>query len=316
MIERLGIDILFESFAALLIRSKKIDPNNIHVIPTESHTRNYANDIIPEPRTFDDDPQRYFSENDHDLVLMYTSRSSILEYLPEDFYTEPDNSNEYKDEHGNRRSQREIEKYRARAKEQLESAQRFFRPLEVEFNKVRIARELVELSYMESFDDILEKFWDQFSVRNDKWRRFLRTLHLSPYVVGDLKKTKHLIEYVLDLPVRLSMSVEQSVVSTSEEMNALTGKEKVLGFNIVFGNEVYDYLEVCTLQIQDLSTTQFFDYFLEEGNGRLLVEAMIKHYFPLNVEVRLDFTICSDENEQNGEEEPLSILGYSSRLTD
>lgn len=313
IIEELEIDILFECFTALLLRSKKINPNNVHVIPTHGHTRNFANDLISEPRSFDNDPSNYFTENDHGLVIMYTSRSSILEYLPEDFYTEPDNSNEYQDENGNRRSKREIDAYRDKAKEQLESAHKFFRPLEVEYNKVRIQKELHELTCLEEFDSVLEKFWDQFPVINDRWRRFVRTLHLSPYVVGDLEKTKNLIEYVLDLPVTLSLGVEPATESSPEEMDGLMGTQKILGYNVVFGNVVYDYLDICTLQIENLATSDFLDYFLEDADGRKLVEAMIKHYFPLNVEVRLDFTI-NPAKENIEDEHPVAILGYSSRL--
>jgi len=138
IIEQLETDVLFESFVGLLIHSKLVDSEKVHVIPKENYRRNYKNDIVPAQYKNSLVAEQYFKKDRDGILRIYTSRNGILDYLPEDFYTQADNTNEYRDEYGNKRTEEEIENYQKEIKEELESAQRFFRPLEVEYNKVRI----------------------------------------------------------------------------------------------------------------------------------------------------------------------------------
>ena len=313
IIEKQGIDILFECFAGLLAKSGQVGSSDFHVIPEESHRRSYKNDILLAPREDKFDPELYIENKEEGFLAIYTSRSSILDYLPEDFYTEVDNSQERSNEAGKERSKEEIKQYREQVKKEQESAKQFFRPLEVEFNKVRIEREIQEIVRLENFDQTLEIFWNQYAITDDRWRRFVRTLHLASYVVGDLEKTKSLIEYVLNTSVHIDLTVDECCQMTKEEQASLTGEKTVLGFNVNLGGTVYDFMEVCMLRIEDLSMSEFFDYFDEQSNDRKLLNAIINHYFPLHVEVRLDFTIDAKKKEE-GEEGPDMVLGYSSTL--
>ncbi len=313
IIEKQGTDILFECFAGLVARSEDLDSNNIHVIPKENYRRSHKNDIIQAPREDKYVPEHYVQNSDFGYLTMFTSRSSILDYLPEDFYTEADNKLELKDESGRKRSKEEIKLIRERRKKELESALRFFRPLEVEYNKVRIQRELHEIEQLENFDGVLEAFWQEFPIADDRWRRFVRTLHLASHVVGDIEKTKSMIEYVLETPVQIKWEVEASCKMSEEEQKSLTGEKVVLGFNVNLGSTVYDYLETCVLKIEDLSTSEFFGYFDEQSENRQLLNEIIKHYFPLNVDVRLDFSINPKKGKTDGEE-AVMVLGYSSTL--
>ncbi len=311
IIEKLDTDILFECFAGLLIRSGEVDAGAVHVIPIENYSRNYKNDIIAFSQDEDTGSDCYFELGDEGFLTMYTSRSAVLDYLPEDLYIEPDNTSEFYDEKGERKSVAEIEAYRRKQKEHLKSTERFFRPLEVEYNKVRIERELEELNRLENFDGMLERFWEEFPLTNERWKRFVRTLHLVPAIVGDKDKTKALIEFVLGVPVTLSFTVEECCEVTRQEQQALTGEEMVLGFNMLVGNTIYDYLEVCTLKIENLSTEEFFKYFDEKTEDRKLLDEIIKYYFLLDVEVKLDFSI---KDELDKDEEKVLVLGYSSKL--
>jgi hypothetical protein len=313
IIERQGTDVLFECFAALLVRGGKLDVDHIHVIPHENHKRNYKNDIIPAP--FEEAEKRgdYFSKNSFEGITMYTSRSAILDYLPEDIYTEPDNSDEYWDETGQARDIKGIEAYREKVKEERKSAYRFFRPLEIEYNKARIQKQLHEVDQLEDFDEILEAFWGDFAIRDQRWARFIRTLHLAPNIVGDKEKTKTLIEYVLGTRVSLNFWVEDACEIPREAFDALTGGENKLGFNVSIGNTVYDYLEVCTLRIENLAAESFYRYFDEQSYDRQLLNEIINHYFPLHLDVRLDFSMKTAKVKY-GEEKPIPVLGYSSKL--
>jgi hypothetical protein len=313
LIEKMDVDILFECFAGILARSGAIDAENIHVIHKENYKRNYGNDIVPACYKSTFEPERYFEDNEFELLIIHTSRSSILDYLPEDFYSEPDNKDEFVDESGRKRTKDEIEKYRANAAEQLKSALRFFRPLEVEFNKFRIKRELDELDKIENFDNILQSFWGVFEIPNDRWRRFVRTLHLVSFIIGDKAKTKALIEFVLGTSIDLSFSVEEYCEISKEQRKSLVGESWLLGYNVIVGNSVYDYLDICTFTVKDLSVSEFYEYYDETSEDKKLLNEIIKYYFPLNVEVRLNFSI-KPENRNTKGELAVPVLGYTSKL--
>lgn len=313
LIEKMDVDILFECFAGILARSGSVDAENIHVIHKENYKRNYENDIVPASYKSTFEPERYFEENELALLIIHTSRSSILNYLPEDFYSEPDNRDEFVDEAGKKRTKDEIEKYRANAAEQLKSALRFFRPLEVEFNKLRIKRELDELDKIENFDNILQAFWGVFKVTNDRWRRFVRTLHLVSFIIGDKAKTKALIEFVLGTSIDLSFSVEACYEMSKEQKKSLVGESRLLGYNVIVGSSVYDYLDICIFTVKDLSVSEFYEYFDETSEDKKLLNEIIKYYFPLNVEVRLDFSLKPEKRNNKGEF-VTPVLGYTSKL--
>jgi len=313
LIEELEVDILFECFAGLTARTKEIDANNFHVIPKENDQRNYKNDIVPATLASDFEPQNFFDENPLDVLTMYTSRSAILDYLPEDFYAKPDNTDEFYKENGLKRTTEELEKYRAKAKAEIKSAVRFFSPIEIEYNKIRIKRELEELAIVENLDLSLNSFWKEFPMVDEKWNRFIRTLHLTSSIIGDKEKTIALIEYVLGTSVSLSFDVEEYVVVSAEELKTLTGNTSILGFNVNVGNIIYDYLEIVTLRVKDLSREAFSTYFDKTSDDRKLLEEIINYYFPLNVEVKLDFSIKSTPASQD-EKTELGVLGYSSKL--
>jgi len=136
---------------------------------------------------------------------------------------------------------------------------------------------------------------------------------LTSFVIGDKEKTIALIEYVLGTTVSLSFDVEECVVVSSEEIKALTGNTPLLGFNVNIGNTIYDYLDIVTLTVKDLSREAFSSYYDKTSDDRKLLEEIINYYFPLNVEVQLNFSIKSTPAAQN-KKTSLGVLGYSSKL--
>ena len=307
-----GTDILFECLAGLLAHNEKESGKDIHVIPRENFRRNYKFDIIPAPREDQFDQLRFFDEAYPAFLTLYTSRTSILDHLPENLYSDPDNSMELVDENGNQRQPEDLEKYRKEKQERLESAHRFFRPLEIAYNQLRIHRELNEVKNLENYDELLSCFWGKYKPQNERWKRFIRTLHLTPGIIGDPDKTKALLEYVLDKPVSLHFWTEDYYTIEKEEQETLSEQKPVLGFNLRLGNLVYDYQEKCTLTIRQISTEQFFRYFDENSDDRKLLEEILKYYFPLNIDVVLDFSIKQEPPTDAGAAIP--VLGYSSKL--
>lgn len=313
MLENQQIDILFECLVGLIVRAEGLDADDFHVIPMDNHRRSFKNDVIPVPREDEFDPIRHFTIIAEKYITLFTSRSAIIDYLPEDLYTDADNTNEFWDEDGERKTHEETEKYKALKRKQLESANKFFRPLEVAYNRVRIWKELQAVGQLENFDNLLELFWGIETNGDKYWKRFVRTLHLVQHIVGKPEKTKVLIEYVLGVKVSLSFHIEESCGLSPKAHTALMGEELVLGVNMNLGNVVYDYLNVCTLCLEDISTEAFFEYFDEQNSKRKLLDEMVKYYFPLDVEVRFDFKIKKAEKNES-EERPPMVLGYSSVL--
>ena len=86
----------------------------------------------------------------------------------------------------------------------------------------------------------------------------------------------------------------------------------ILGFNVISGNAIYDYLEICVLRIENLNKRNFYNYYNQESDTRKLVDNIIKHYFPLNVEVRLDFKM--EDVAKDKEEVVIPVIGYSTLL--
>jgi len=306
IIEGQEIDLLFECFASLLIKSAIIEENDIHVLPVENNTRNYNNDIIPIPKEETLNPGIYFEEKDHNALVIHTSRSAILDYLPENLYADPNSSPPLSKNELDEEKVKKVENLRKKVQAELKSAERFFRPLEIEYNKFRIRRELNEINQQGDISQIIAVLWKEFPIKNDRWKRFVQTLHLVPFILGNQDKTKALIAYVLDTAVSLTFTTE----ACFEHQQKST--EKILGFNTLLGNTIYDYLEVCILKIEHLSTEDFTHYFDKESDARKLLNEIINYYFPLNLEVRLDFSI-KPPIEEDGKEKVI-ILGYSSKL--
>lgn len=294
--KHLETDILFECFAGLLIQSGFFNLDDIHVLPYEHSKRAYKNDIVFAPKEDEYDKACFFSENLHEVLQMYVSRSSILDYLPEDFFIDPSVLD------------------RKEVKEQLDNAEKFFKPLEIEYNKTRIKKELYEIETLGDFDKTLALLWSDFPITNDKWKRFIRTLHLLPFTIGDKEKTTILIAYVLENEVSLIFSVEESYKLNKTQEKNFTGK--ILGDNMQLGGVVYDYQDLCTLKIENIPASEFSDYLDESAENRLLLQEIIKFYFPMNIEVRLDFSVnySSDEEAMSAKESIVPFLGYSSYL--
>ncbi len=318
-LERLNTDVLFECFAGLMWKNESLGDKEIHVIPIENFKRNFRNDIVPaemDPAA-DNQVEHYFDEIGEEFIVMYTSRQAILDYLPEDLFSDPVDSIELPEDYDLEKSEKAIKNHRNKAKKELESAQRFFRPLEIEYNKLRIQRELDEVDQLEDLDPTLKLFWNEYPVADDRWKRFVRTLHLVTYIIGDPEKTKALIEYVLELPVSLSFETREYTVLSKKEQERLFGEQKIMGFNVLIGSTVYDYQEICVLKLALSSNDEFFRFFDETSTEKQLLNEIIKNYFPLNTEIKLDFTINpkKDKTTDDAEEKFVApVLGYSSRL--
>lgn len=283
---KLETDILFECFAGLVADTKSYSANNIHVLPVQNFRRNYDNDIstVKELR-IEDEKNDYKEER---VLEIHTSRNSILDYLPEAFFEQKPFKlkNETKEQW-----QQRLDNYWKLLPKKIESAKIFFQPLEIEYNKIRVYRERGEVELLKNKNPLLEKIWQQFPIKTPAQRRFVSTLHLLTYVIGDGKKTKHLIQYVLGKKITLEFGVRQKTTLPDTLKPALG--QCALGFSTNIGNEIYEYARTCKLTIMDLGKREFFDYQDKTSIPGIILTTIEKYYFPLDIEVEKDFKIST-----------------------
>ncbi len=307
--EELSIDLSFETLTWLLI-DQDTPLDQVQVIPYANHQRNYRNDVTEAPKEFAEEASQFLRMTIDGFIHMFTSRPAILDYLPEDFYAEPDNSHELVDELGQSRPKRDIERHREEQKERQESARLFFRPIEVACNRVRLEREQEEVASIQNMDKLLHSIWGKEDLGSAAWVKFIRSHHLISYIIGDLDRTEALITYVLGTPVKLQLSQEPSTVHTREDILSISQAGPTLGYNMRLGNTVYDYEQRCSVSLKALTTKEFYFYYTEESGQDLLI-TIARHYFPMDVVVEFDFEINTDKDPEGMY---LPVLGFSTYL--
>jgi len=285
---KLETDILVECFAAMVANSGTYAENEIHILPAHNFRRNYRNDIVGiKQLTIEDEKNDYEEER---ILNIQTSRTGVLDYLPEAFFEQK--PFKLRDE-TIEQWQKRIEEYWKKLPEKNESAQRFFRPLEIEYNKIRIRRERREVNLLRDKNPLLKRIWKEFATDTLAQRRFVSTLHLLTYVVGDKHKTKHLIEYVLGKKITLQFGVREKTELPADLKPTIGSAGLALGFNSNIGSDIYEYAQTCTFTIMDLQKREFFDYQDPQSVPRKLLDTIEKYYFPLDVEVSFSFQIST-----------------------
>lgn len=295
---RANSDILFECFVGLLINSKVHKDENIHVLPTENFKRRYRFDMV---RLEED--QEYFERTGTELLKIHTSRQSIIDYLPEIFYAS--NTYDFVEKKGEDPEKRRfrLEQFRKRHQNRINSAKNFFKPLEVQYNKVRIDKELKEVKLLEEQNNLLETFWERFPVESLEEQRFVNTLHLLPYTVGNIELTQQLIEYTLQKKVSIKLTIREKAMLPDRLKPKMD--ECLLGYNTNVGSEVFEYLPICTVTIEGLSKVELSKYLNKSISENKLLAAIEKYYFPLDVEVQYNFEVKREmitRKKQSGEE--------------
>jgi len=285
---KLETDILFECFAGMVADSEAYEENEIHILPTHNFRRNYRNDIIKLKHLLIEDEKNDYEEER--ILNIETSRTGILDYLPEAFFEQK--PFKLKDE-SIEKWQKRLDDYWKKLPEKTESAQRFFRPLEIEYNKIRIRRERSEINLLRDNNPLLEKIWRQFPIDTLPQRRFVSTLHLLTYVVGNEYKTKYLIEYVLGKKITLEFGVREKTELPGDLKPTIGSKGMALGFSSNIGSDIYEYAQTCTFTVMDLQKREFFEYQDAETVPGKLLATLEKYYFPLDVEVNFNFQIST-----------------------
>lgn len=301
LINTLKTDILAEVLAATIVDDGIVNrQDDVFFLPSKKNNRTFENDII-NLRKLEDE------EGEDRYIEIETSRSSIINGLPESFYIEY-TSKEAKTEE-ERNQQRDA--FQAT----LQAAQSYFKPIELLYNQSRINLELKELTLNKNNSQLLYNFWGERHLGSEEEKRFLKTMHLLPYVVGNTKRTQQLINYVLEKKSNITIEVKPLSKLPKESEPSLGNMH--LGFNTYINNSAYTYQKIAKVHIHDISNTEFHLYYKHSQIHGIILDRIEKYYFPLDVKIQYEFYIDEntsffklDEKYENGN----GILGYSTKI--
>jgi len=210
--------------------------------------------------------------------------------LPESFYLE------YTDKET--KTEEEKNKQREAFQATLNSAHTYFRPIELLYNQSRISRELKELRLNKNNSKLLNNFWGEQHLGSEEEKRFLKTMHLLPYVIGNTNRTEQLINYVLEKKSNITINAKP-------------------GVNTYVNNATYTYQKTAEVHIHNISNKEFHLYYKRSQKHGIILDKIERFYFPLDVIIHYEFYISEatsffklDEVYENGN----GILGYSTKI--
>jgi len=297
----LNTDVLAEVFAALMLNDGLIsEKDDVYFLPSRNKTRTYKNDIVHLKKLKD--------ENYDDKYLeIGTSRASIVNGIPESFYIDQSK------EEGKTPEERDA--IRQVFNQILNSAHTYFKPIEIEYNKTRIDREYNELKLNKNNSDLLHVFWGEQRLGSVEEERFLKTMHLLPYITGNLRRTELLINYILEKKSKITLKTE-ALNQIPEKLHATLGKLH-LGVNTYLNNCTYTYTKIALVNIHGISNDEFHLYYRKTKLHRIILDKIERYYFPLDVTVNYQFNINYDTSFFKLDEvyeKGNGILGYSTRI--
>jgi len=300
IIQKLATDVLAEEFAAMLINDNIVEEDDLHLLPSDVNARNFKNDIT----YFKNIPDENYENRYLEIGL---SRLNILNALPESFFVEYDNSDA--------KTQEEKQRKRDDFNEKLSSAKKFFRPVEIEYNKTRIKKALNEQILVSNSSNLLYSFWGEQKIGSQEEQRVLKTMHILPYVIGNKEKTEKLINYVLEKNTQISYyTIPISNLDKEEQVKL---GEWHLAINTYLNNQVYSYERFCNVTISNIENEEFHLYYKRTKKHGIILNKIAKFYFPIDVNVEYKFKINYEtsffklgEVYENGN----GILGYSTRI--
>jgi len=300
IIQKLSTDVLAEEFAAMLINDKIVDEDDIHLIPSDVNARNFNNDIV----YFKNIPDENYEDRYLEIGL---SRLNILNALPQSFFVEFDGSES--------KTQEEKQRKRDDFSEKLSSAKKFFRPIEIEYNKTRVKKALNEQELVSNSSNLLYSFWGEQKIGSVEEQKVLKTMHILPYIIGNKEKTERLINYILDKET--SISYYTVAISDLEKEEQVKLVDWQLGVNTYLNNQVYSYERYCNVTISNIDNLEFHLYYKRSKKHGIILDKIAKYYFPIDVNVEYKYKIKYEtsffqlDNEyENGN----GILGYSTRI--
>lgn len=257
-------------------------------------------------------------KNNFRCLEIVTSRYGIVNGLPESFFIQYSEDKTIDDQYGFE----QIEVF----KKALDGAFTFFKPIEKYYSRARINRELTEYKLIKNNRYLICDFFGNRNPETKEEERFLKTMHLLPFIVGNERLTKELINYVIGKPVSIETTIKE-LSSLNETHQVKLGdvvSPLILGVNSLVDNCAYIYTKVTKVKIEEIPNEKFHLYapdhnfqFENKQTHRIILDDIKKYYFPLDVEV--EFDLCIEEKEASFKLDATykignGILGYSTKI--
>ncbi len=273
VVNRLPVDIRAEVIIADLVELG-LELDDVVVSPKGLGKRSFSFDILS--------AKWIENKSDRELLHIYVSRESLYDALPEGLFHQPSTKKHF-------RSTQEMIDEVKRAKEEEESARRFFAPLEQEFYRQRINTESGErktLSQLKenSKSDLFVDFWqleDIFS--NRQLSVMLNLLPLAYKIAGDLEFAAQCFENVLQTSIRIR-PIEPLIRHMPEEQMIRLGNG-TLGADTVLGHSFHDGSPAIEIRIGPVKSNAVLEY-VPGGRGLKVIDRLIAFFIPVDTEVK------------------------------
>ena len=295
-----NIDFLAEVIASQIVANEKISDSNICVHLMGVFKRFFSKDIQKI-----DVHRKSSGEGEWDLFL---NREGFYDLLPEGFF------HSYTRKYFKDRRET-IEEFRMHRQEE-KNARQFFMPLEQEFFRHLIQKEIFEQNFYYAPETIKE-FIDFYHLNALDLNMYQKAslFFIMPYVsviAGNFSLTETCFEIILQEKVQIKKSfpsVVKTYLGTTPDLGTIT-----LGLDSSMGQDVIDVNPQILIEIGPIFKSEFLLNFLF-GLNRKLVDWLIALF------IQADLTTCmqiilkkQDEAFVMGEKNYESRLGYSTSL--
>lgn len=295
-----NIDYLAEVVVSHLLAGKKSDISGVSIHLLGIFRRFFSKDV--EKITSRSDS---FKEEEWEVFL---HREGLYDFLPEGFFHT--NTRKYFKDHAET-----IAEFRMHKKEE-KNARQFFMPLEQEFYKHHISKEIFEQEFYFTPETIRE-FIDFYNLNALELNIYQKAslFFIMPYVsliAGNLSLTETCFEIILQERVRFKTQL--SALAKTFKGNVPDLKCVTLGKNSSLGHDVVDGNPQLLIEIGPLIKSDSLLSFLF-GPDRKLIDRLVELF------VQADLTTCvqillnkQDESFVFGEKNYESRLNYSTSL--
>lgn len=295
-----NIDYLAELVVSQLIANSNIDDDDIYVHLMGIFKRFFSRDV--------EKMETHKNEQGEEEWDIYLHREGLYDLLPEGFF-HSHTQKYFKDR------RETIEEFRLHNKEE-KSARLFFMPLEQEFFKLLVNKEINEQNFFYAPETIREfiDFFDLDHLGLNMYQQsslFFILPHL-PKITGHLRLTETCFEIILQEQVNIKTIYKPLIIDLDHESPALG--QNILGVNSLSGNVCLDHYPQLLIEIGPLQKSDSLLQYLV-GINRDLINRLIELFIQADLTTGVNVLL----NEQDealilGEREYEGRLKYSTVL--
>ena len=295
-----NIDYLAELVVSHLMTSQGIDDSGVFIHLTGVFHRFFSNDI--------EKVRRHRIESGEEEWHLFLNREGLYDLLPEGFF-HGHTRKLYKD-----RTETKAE-FRMHRKEERDARQ-FFMPLEQEFFKFRLQKEIFEQNYFYA-PETIQEFIDFFDFGHlplslyQKAVLFFLLPHLS-LIAGNLQLTETCFEIILQEKVKFNTT--NCPPSVIEERYIPSLNACYLGVNSLLANICVDHNPLLQIKIGPLRDSVSLLQFLK-GEQLELINRLTELFIQADLTTRVEITLNTDDEKFIlGEQAFEARLNYSTTL--